>query len=189
MATASTACVDCCRELEQTIDFIREYIGDRWEEEKAAGCYRTSCLPCVPKEAIYFGKPAKIPHMCAIGVLGVGEKMDEGPTLGAGRAYTCCPWNERAEVLIFYWFRETRNDEAHRQIMRMAEVIKRILARNRYLVDPGAGLVSYGKIVEFEIDMGVKVIEAFLGSKHSYAEGSMRLLIDYSEAFAPVSLC
>lgn len=183
------AAPDCCREVEQLVDQIIVMIRENFNDEKEVDCYRTPKLPLLPDESVYFGRPTVLFDECAVSVLAASQGLDEGPTIRRDGTQDCCPWNTKTAVEIHWWFREFDWEEAHRNVGRMAEVIKRIIARNRYLIEtPIAGeTISHGKTSFGEIVLHDRVRMAF-GSQDEaesfwMAHGFMELIVEYSEHY------
>lgn len=165
---------DCCCEIELIVDAVIALIKERFNDEKER-CERSKYLPKLPYENVYFGIPAVIPPLCAVGVRGDRQVIDPEdrepriPPLGIGNVV--CPALLRSTLTIRWWYYDPDVEDNHRMVMRMGDVIRRILVRNPQLVMMGEPFAM--KAWPEEVDFGTEVVEAFGGSRVAYGTGSM----------------
>lgn len=165
--SASAEVAECCWELEEVCDEIIDLIRRKYDEEKEVVCYKTPKLPALNVTNVFFGLPTLIRSLTGIAVVGLGQVpiRDGSPST--------CPYDIINRVGIHWWYYDRDFETAHRNTMRMGEVIKRILIRNPRIVAFGK---PHTEPIEFdEIVLGEDVHEAFEGVRQAYASGRMQI--------------
>lgn len=170
--------VDCCCELERVVKALISMIRSRFNLEKEM-CEFTRYLPELSPSSVYFGEPAQIAGLCAVAVVGESAQPKEPfelNCLGGFWEYT---------LRVHCWYKNNDFQQCHQFVMRMVEVVKRIIMRNRrFEVLMGRPQIYRSDITR--INYNEDVVDAFsLTTGIGYGTGQIELTAICHELLVP----
>jgi len=162
--------------LEHMIDVMREIIFRKWSTEKAKDPVLDLITP-ITKKQIHFGLVTIEPNDIAVSVIGADEFPEVIPGCDDN-------WQIPTLVILKWWIFQPDIEGAHRGIIRMGTILRRIFQRNKRLVLDS--LANANDIIfpgPIEYSPGVE--QAFVGSRVYMAEGTMLLSVLSCDILTP----